>query len=101
MLTLFSVLTLEGWPDIQKAALAIHSWAWIYFVSFVLLSSFVLANMLIAVVINSVEDARAAVAAEDRKQALREEEREEEILRHVRELRETVEALENRLSTRT
>ena len=102
MLTLFSVLTLEGWPDIQEAALDIHSWAWIYFVSFVLLSSFVLANMLIAVVINSVEDARAAVAAEDRKaqleHALKEEPREEEILRHLQELRASVEALERRLS---
>jgi voltage-gated sodium channel len=104
MLTLFSVLTLEGWPEVQRAALDIHPWAWIYFVSFVLLSSFVLANMLIAVVINSVEDARAQVAEEDRLRdlghALKEEEREEQILRHLQELRESVEGIERQLSQR-
>lgn len=91
MLTLFSVLTLEGWPDVQEAALDIRPWAWIYFVSFVLLSSFVLANMLIAVVINSVEDARAQVAAEDR------ETDDDDVLQHLEELRRSVDALERRL----
>lgn len=105
MLTLFEVLTLEGWPQVQERALEIHSWAWLFFVSFVLLSSFVLANMLIAVVINSVEDARAAIAAEERKaqleRALKEEQREEEILRHLQELRASIDALEHRLASKT
>lgn len=66
MLTLFSVLTLEGWVDIQETALRLSEWAWVYFVSFVLLSSFVLLNMVIAVLINGVEEARARAAEERR-----------------------------------
>jgi voltage-gated sodium channel len=103
MLTLFGVLTLEGWPDVQAAAREIHSWAWIYFVSFVLLSSFVLVNMVIAVVINSVEDARAAVAQQELRQKAEralEEGREEEILQHLKDLRASVEGIERQLAQR-
>ena len=66
MLTLFSILTLEGWTEIQDTALELSSWSWVYFVSFVLVSSFVLINMVIAVLINGVDEARAGAAAERR-----------------------------------
>ncbi len=66
MLTLFSILTLEGWTTIQDTALEFSNWSWIYFVSFILISSFVLINMVVAVLINGVEEARAAGVAERR-----------------------------------
>ena len=66
MLTLFSILTLEGWTEIQDKALELNDWSWVYFVSFVLVSSFVLINMVIAVLINGVDEARAGAAAERR-----------------------------------
>jgi voltage-gated sodium channel len=66
MLTLFSILTLEGWTTIQDTALEFSSWSWVYFVSFILISSFVLINMVVAVLINGVDEARAAGAAERR-----------------------------------
>jgi voltage-gated sodium channel len=60
MLTLFTVLTLEGWPDVMRAAREVHPASWIYFVSFVLLASFLIINIVIAIVINSIEEARNA-----------------------------------------
>jgi voltage-gated sodium channel len=66
MLTLFALLTLEGWTEIQDTALQMSDWSWIYFVSFILVSSFVLINMVVAVLINGVEEARAAGVAERR-----------------------------------
>lgn len=104
MLTLFTVLTLEGWPDVMKPALELSQWAWVFFVSFVMLSSFVLVNMVIAVVINSVEDARAHIAEEERRRelerALREEEQLTAIARHLEELRASVEGIERQLGRR-
>jgi voltage-gated sodium channel len=104
MLTLFSVLTLEEWTVVQRAALEITPWAWVYFVSFILVSSFLLLNVVIAVVINSVEDARATIAAEERRreaEALREAgDRESRILARIDELRDTLEALERELGRR-
>lgn len=58
MLTLFEVLTLEDWVDILDRGMAIHPWSWVFFISFVLLTAFVVINIVIAVIITSVEDAR-------------------------------------------
>jgi voltage-gated sodium channel len=55
LLTLFQMVTLEGWVDIMDTAREAHPWAWIYFVSFVLIGTFVVLNLFIAVVINNLE----------------------------------------------
>jgi voltage-gated sodium channel len=64
LLTMFQLVTVEGWYEIQDAALAFKPWAWVYFVSFVIVSAFVLFNMVIGVVINSMEQARDQAKAE-------------------------------------
>lgn len=58
VLTLFQVMTLEGWADIQKTLLAEKPFAWIYFASFIVMGVFVVINLFIAVVINNLEQAR-------------------------------------------
>lgn len=58
-LTLFFLITLEGLGDAVRAGLEISRWTILYFASFVLLGSFLLVNLLIGVVINSLEEARA------------------------------------------
>jgi len=60
MLTLFTVLTLEGWNEILFTAQEVTQYAWIFLVSFVLIASFLVINILIAVIITSVEEARDA-----------------------------------------
>jgi voltage-gated sodium channel len=66
LLTLFQMLTLEGWVEIQNASLAHAPWAWIYFASFVVLAVFVVVNLFIAVVLNNLDEIRE----EDRLEAL-------------------------------
>jgi voltage-gated sodium channel len=58
LLTLFQMLTLEGWVEIQAAVLEAHPWAWIYFSSFVFVAVFVVVNLFIAVVINNLESVK-------------------------------------------
>ena len=58
LLTLFQMLTLEGWVEIQDAVLQAHPWAWIYFSSFVFIAVFVVVNLFIAVVINNLESVK-------------------------------------------
>ena len=65
MLTLFTVLTLEGWNEILFRAQDVTQFAWVFLVSFVLLASFLVINILIAVIINSVEEAREEERAEE------------------------------------
>lgn len=58
MLNLFVMLTLENLPENLSEGMAVHPWSWIYFVSFALMASFLLLNVLIGIVINSMEEAR-------------------------------------------
>lgn len=60
LLTLFQIVTLEGWVDVMEEALQARPWSWVYFVSFVLIGTFVVLNLFIAVVINNLEASKEA-----------------------------------------
>ena len=104
MLTLFVIMTLENWPQYLDAAQAIHPWSWTFFVSYVLLASFLLFNVLIAVVLTSMEAARAEDARLARKLRSELQEAEEmirdereELVEAMRSLRDAVDELEDRI----
>ena len=58
MLTLFVMLTLENIPAYMDAGMEIHPWSWIFFVSFILTTAFIVLNVLIGIVLHSMEEAR-------------------------------------------
>ncbi len=58
LLSLFRVMTLEDWTDIMYVAMELHPMAWLFFVSFVMLAAVIMINLVIAVVINNLHDAR-------------------------------------------
>jgi voltage-gated sodium channel len=66
MLSLFQILTLENWPQYLDAGQAIHPASWIFFVSYVLIASFLVINILIAIIINSMEEVHSAEREADR-----------------------------------
>jgi voltage-gated sodium channel len=68
MLTLFVMLTLENFPTYMDEAMDVHPWAWLYFVSFILVAAFIVLNVLIGIVLNSMEEAREL----ERREAIRE-----------------------------
>ncbi|XPV69700.1 MAG: ion transporter [Halarcobacter sp.] len=55
MLTLFRVLTFEDWTDVMYEAMEVYPWAWIYFVSFVIIAAFVFFNLFVAVIIGEMQ----------------------------------------------
>lgn len=55
MLTLFRILTFEDWTDVMYEAMEVYSWAWIYFVSFVIIAAFVFFNLFVAVIIGEMQ----------------------------------------------
>ncbi len=59
MLTLFRVVTLEDWTDVMYTALEAQPWAWVYFISFIFMGTFVIINLFIAVVLNNLEESKA------------------------------------------
>ena len=58
LLTLFRILTLEDWTDVMYAAMQYSPYMWIYFISFVVVATFVVIKLFIAVVINNLEEAK-------------------------------------------
>jgi len=60
MLTLFVMLTLENFPVYMDQGMSVHPWSWIYFVTFILVAAFIVLNVLIGIVLNSMEEAREA-----------------------------------------
>ena len=63
MLSLFVMLTLEDFPQYMDAGMEIHEWSWIFFVSFILVAAFVVINVFIGIVLNSLEEARSSSGA--------------------------------------
>jgi voltage-gated sodium channel len=58
MLTLFVMLTLEDFPRYMERGMEIQPWSWIFFVSFILVAAFIVLNVFIGIVLNSMEEAR-------------------------------------------
>jgi voltage-gated sodium channel len=87
-LTLFKIVTLEGWADIMMAVIDDQPFSWIYFVSFVILGTFIVVNLFIAVVISNLEDAKIddSQVSENSK-----------IISELKETRKKLEQIEKRL----
>ena len=93
LLTLFNILTLEGWTEVMDAAMAAYPWAWVYFVSFVVVGTFVVINMFIAIIINNLDEAKLERLRDLEGPASR-----EELLREIRATQATLSRLEQRMS---
>jgi len=60
-LTLFQVMTLEGWADaVLRPVMEIHPLAWMFFIPFILVTTFALVNLLVGLVVNSMAEANEA-----------------------------------------
>ena len=55
MLTLFGIITFEGWIEVMNETMTLYSWSWTYFVSFIIIVGYVFLNLFIAVIIGEME----------------------------------------------
>ena len=56
MYTLFQVMTLESWSmGIVRPVMEAHPYAWIFFVPFILVASFTVLNLFLAIIVNSLQ----------------------------------------------
>jgi voltage-gated sodium channel len=59
MVTMFVLLTLENLPTYIARGQELSDWTLLFYVSYVLVASFLIFNLFIGIVINSMEEARA------------------------------------------
>lgn len=54
--TLFAVMTLEGWVDgVVKPVMEKHPYAWLFFIPYILITTFAVLNLFIAVIVNAMQ----------------------------------------------
>lgn len=62
--TLFQVMTLESWSmGIVRPVMEAYPLAWLYFVPFILIATFMMLNLFIAVIVDAIQNQRERVAA--------------------------------------
>ena len=98
LFTLFTVMTLEGWTnDVAKPVMEHHPYGWIYLFAFIIVATFMVLNLFIGVVVNSMQaEAMKAEAAE--REIVHEEAA--PILAEVKGLRQEVAALRAEMAGR-
>ncbi|SDX07116.1 voltage-gated sodium channel [Amycolatopsis xylanica] len=94
LFTLFQVMTGEAWPDIAKSIMVQAPMAWLFFVIYILVSSFAVLNLFIAVVVSGMEDElRQDIREEEAKQSEMLAAANAEILAELRALRAEIAAM--------
>ena len=56
MLTLFRVMTFEDWTDVMYETMAHYPLSWIYYLTFIFFTAFAFLNMVIGIVVNTLND---------------------------------------------
>lgn len=92
LLSLFRIVTFEDWTDIMYTAMDAMPWAWVYFISFVVMGAFVMINLFIGVVLNNLEEAKLR-----RLDELQLPPSQTEILRELRATQEALARLQKRM----
>ena len=65
MLTLFRVMTFEDWTDVMYETMDVYSWSWIFYLTFIFLTTFAFLNMVIGIVVSVLEEEQSKLDTED------------------------------------
>jgi voltage-gated sodium channel len=58
--SLFQIMTLESWSmGIVRPVMEVFPWAWAFFVPFIMVTTFAVVNLLVGLIVNSMQDAHA------------------------------------------
>jgi voltage-gated sodium channel len=84
--SLFQIMTLESWSmGIVRPVMVLYPYAWAFFVPFIMVTTFAVVNLLVGLIVNSMQD----VASEEGDAATD---------KHRQELLNRLESIENKLS---
>lgn len=63
--SLFQIMTLESWSmGIVRPVMEVHSYAWAFFIPFIMVTTFAVVNLLVGLIVNSMQDAHSEEATE-------------------------------------
>jgi voltage-gated sodium channel len=84
--SLFQIMTLESWSmGIVRPVMEIHPYSWVFFIPFIVLTSFAVLNLFIGIIVSAMQEEHESTASEERSQMQHDQ---EAILVEIRALRE-------------
>jgi voltage-gated sodium channel len=93
VLTLFQILTLEGWTDIMLPSINNNPFYGFYYVIFIVTGTFIVINIFVAVIVRKSEDAYRQIEAKNMQPVTQ-----KEILLELIEIKKKIESIEAKFS---
>ncbi|MFM8808734.1 MAG: ion transporter, partial [Chthoniobacterales bacterium] len=56
LFSLFQILTLEGWADMAREVMAVHPWAPLFFLPFIIIATFTVLNLFIGIIVSTMQE---------------------------------------------
>ena len=98
MFSLFQVMTLESWSmGIVRPVMELHPNAWLFFVPFIVMTSFTVLNLFIALIVNSMQSMQTDTQETIRTEAVVAHDERESLARQISDLSAEVRALRHKL----
>jgi voltage-gated sodium channel len=92
-ITLFQIITLEGWVDVMEPVISnLGPLYWLYFASFILIGTFIVINLFISVIVRKSEEAYQQVQRESQIPLTQ-----QEIMQEIKEIHRILDELEKRI----
>lgn len=99
MFSLFQIMTLESWSmGIVRPVMEVYPYAWLFFVPFIVVTSFTVLNLFIALIVNSMQSLQEAASEEIEEQAELAHDEREMLSNQIRDLSEQVRRLRQQLT---
>ena len=54
MYTMFQLMTLDDWTDVANETMSYYPWSWLYFIPFIIITSFAVLNLFIGVIVDAL-----------------------------------------------
>ena len=97
--TLFQIMTLESWSmGIVRPVMEVYPWAWSFFVPFIFLSTFIIINLIIAIVVDAMNEINATQAKEVQNTM---SESEKILIREIKDLKNQIELLQKKIEAKS
>lgn len=95
LLTMFKVMT-QGWPDVADEIIAVRPLGWMFFVGYIVVTGFIVLNLLIAVIVNAME--RQVVEAQAAQEERTEQSQHAQLMAELSALRTQLDTVQTELA---
>jgi voltage-gated sodium channel len=94
--TLFQVMTLESWSmGISRPVMEVYPYAWVFFVPFILVATFTMLNLFIAIIVNTMQTFSDEDHALEREQdKLAQEQEQQQMHQELKAIRQELQQLQ-------